>query len=70
MDQFSEAITFQRYRLMLISTWPESETKQAAARSARSALEREIEFSAGLLRDKAIVGTLPGTLRDQSAEVQ
>jgi hypothetical protein len=53
MNQFSEAIMFQRYRLMVISTWPESEAKQAAAMSAHAALEREMAFSSGTAVQRA-----------------
>ena len=42
MNQFSERVRFERYRLMVISTWPESEVKRAALASARAALEREV----------------------------
>ena len=45
MDHFSDRVSFQRYRLMLISGWPESEMKQAALASARAALEREVAFA-------------------------
>jgi len=45
MDHSSERVSFQRYRLMLISAWPESEVKQAALASARAALEREVAFA-------------------------
>jgi hypothetical protein len=45
MDQFSEGVRFQRYRLMVISTWPESEVKRAALASALAALERETVFA-------------------------
>ena len=43
MDQFS-GIWFQRYRLVVISTWPESDLKRAALASAQAALEREVSF--------------------------
>ena len=36
---------FEQYRLRVISTWPESELKQAALASARAALKREIVFA-------------------------
>ena len=45
MKQFSEGVRFQRYRLMVISTWPDSEVKRAALASARAALEREMSFA-------------------------
>ena len=45
MDQFSEGVRFQRYRVTVISTWPESETKRVALASARAALEREAAFA-------------------------
>ena len=46
MNQFSERVRFERYRLMVISTWPESEVKRAALASARAALEREVGWAA------------------------
>jgi len=36
---------FERYRLLVISTWPESELKQASLASARAALKREMVFA-------------------------
>ncbi len=45
MNEFSERVRFERYRLMLISSWPESEGKWAALASARAALEREVAFA-------------------------
>ena len=41
MNTFSERAQFERYRVMLISMWPDSEAKRAALESARAALERE-----------------------------
>ena len=41
MNAFTERGQFERYRLMLISMWPESEAKWAALASARAALNRE-----------------------------
>lgn len=41
----NERIRFERYRLMVISSWPESAAKRAALASARAALEREIPFA-------------------------
>jgi hypothetical protein len=40
----SDRVQFQRYRMAVISTWPESELKQAALASARAALEHELAF--------------------------
>ena len=37
MNAFSEQTRFERYRLMLITRWPESDLKQAALASARAA---------------------------------
>jgi hypothetical protein len=45
MDQFSEEARFQRYRLMVISTWPESEVKRASLASAQAGLERAVAFA-------------------------
>jgi hypothetical protein len=45
MNQFSERVRFESYRLMVISTWPESEVKQAALASARAGLQREAAFA-------------------------
>jgi len=64
MRQFSNAIMFQRYRLMVISTWPESAAKQAAAMSAHAALEREMAFSSGVLCNERIAaGDVPTSIR-------
>ena len=41
MNDYSERTRFERYRLMVISTWPDSALKAAALVSARAALERE-----------------------------
>jgi hypothetical protein len=45
MDHFSERVRFEQYRVTVISTWPESETKRVALASARAALEREVAFA-------------------------
>jgi hypothetical protein len=45
MDHFSERVSFLRYRLMLISAWPESDMKRASLESAQAALEREVAFA-------------------------
>ena len=45
MNDCSERRAFEQYRLMVISTWPESETKRVALSSARAALEREAAFA-------------------------
>jgi len=37
----SERVRFERYRLMVISTWPDNDHKAAALASARAALERQ-----------------------------
>ena len=44
MNDGSERGGFEQYRLMVISTWPESESKRVALASARAALEREAAF--------------------------
>jgi hypothetical protein len=46
MNQFSDRAWFERYRLAVISAWPESAAKRAALSSARAALEREVAFAA------------------------
>ena len=45
MNESSEAACFERYRLIVISTWPDSELKRAALESARAALEREVAMA-------------------------
>ena len=45
MDEFSERVAFERYRLIVISTWPESESKRVALAAARAAFEREAAFA-------------------------
>jgi hypothetical protein len=45
MNQSSETAWFERYRLMIISAWPESEVKRAALESARAALQRELDIA-------------------------
>jgi hypothetical protein len=42
MNAFSDRVRFEHYWLTLISTWPESETKQVALATARAALDREL----------------------------
>ena len=46
---------FEQYRLRVISTWPESEVKQAASASARAALDREMAFAQIAPSDEPIV---------------
>jgi hypothetical protein len=41
-DGLSDQARFEQYRLAVISSWPDSETKQVALASARSALAREL----------------------------
>jgi hypothetical protein len=45
MQQSSETASFERYRLEVISTWPESDAKRAALESARAALQRELAYA-------------------------
>ena len=45
MNAFSDRVRFEHYWLTLISTWPESETKQVALATARAALDRELALS-------------------------
>ena len=45
MSTSSEKAGFERYRLMVIATWPESAAKRAALQSASAALERELAFA-------------------------
>ena len=42
MSQASGQGQFERYRLMVISSWPDNENKRAALESARAALHREL----------------------------
>jgi hypothetical protein len=44
MNASSDRVRFERYRLMVISSWPESQVKQAALDSARAALDGELAF--------------------------
>jgi hypothetical protein len=44
MNRFSERASFHQYRMAVIATWPEGETKRAAMSSARAALKRELAF--------------------------
>jgi hypothetical protein len=55
MNAFSEQTRFERYRMMLITRWPESDLKQAALASARAALERELAFMQARTDDEPIV---------------
>ena len=41
MSDYSEPTRFERYRLMVISTWPDNDHKTAALASARAALQRQ-----------------------------
>ena len=41
MSDYSEPARFERYRLMVISTWPDNEHKAAALASVRAALQRQ-----------------------------
>jgi hypothetical protein len=56
----SERVRFERYRLMVISIWPESAAKQAALASARAALNREVAFAV-LPPDGPGVGRIPAS---------
>ena len=40
----SERAKFQQYRMSVIASWPESETKRAAMASAQAALQHELRF--------------------------
>jgi len=42
MNQFLDTASFERYRIEVISTWPESDAKRALQESARTALRREL----------------------------
>ena len=55
MNAFSERGQFERYRLMLISMWPESEAKRAALASARAALDRERAHAPSRPREEPVV---------------
>ena len=54
----SDTASFERYRLAVISTWPESEAKRAALESARAVLQREEAFA-----DRARRNHMDGVLR-------
>ena len=58
MRQSSDTASFERYRLAVISSWPESEAKRAALSSAAAALQREVAFA-----DRAPRNDVDGTLR-------
>lgn len=58
MDQLSDHARFERYRLMVISTWPESAAKRAALASARAGLDREVAITT-LPPDEPIVRSIP-----------
>jgi hypothetical protein len=45
MSQDHDPAAFERYRLMVISTWPDSELKRSALASARAALQRALVFN-------------------------
>jgi hypothetical protein len=45
MNRASGQGQFERYRLMVISNWPDSALKRAALESARAALQRELAFA-------------------------
>jgi hypothetical protein len=42
---YSAQISFQRYRLDVISRWPDSEYKQSVMRAVLAAITRETEFA-------------------------
>jgi hypothetical protein len=42
MSKDREPAAFEKYRLMVISTWPESDLKRSALASARAALQRAL----------------------------
>jgi hypothetical protein len=41
----NERIRFERYRLMVISSWPDSRVKRAALASVDAAIQREMPFA-------------------------
>ena len=43
-QKFSANASFQRYRIVVISTWPDSESKRAALAAAEAALQEESAF--------------------------
>lgn len=55
MNTFCERVRFERYRLAVISSWPEGDAKRAALASARIALEREMAILRSLHGDKHTV---------------
>lgn len=50
MNELSEQVRFEMYRVAVISMWPESAAKQAALASACAALKREMDFARSLPR--------------------
>jgi hypothetical protein len=44
VNRISERVSFHRYRITVISTWPTSEYKRAALAAAQAALERELAY--------------------------
>lgn len=58
MNTFSDRVRFERYRLVVISSWPDSEAKRAALKSASAALEGELALIASRRAGEPVVGPL------------
>lgn len=65
----NERIRFERYRLMVISAWPDSAAKRAALASARAALEREIPFAPDPAASAQLIPVAVEDLRSAPAQV-
>ena len=51
----SERVRFERYRLLVISAWPDNDHKAAALASARAALERQKAVMQSRIGDEPVV---------------
>jgi hypothetical protein len=55
MDRSAEGVRFQRYRLAVISRWPESDAKRTALSAVQAALERELSFAQSRERERLLI---------------
>jgi len=51
----NERLRFERYRMLVISSWPDSEVKRAALASAAAAFEREMQFAQSPPRSPSLI---------------
>ena len=51
----SERVRFERYRLLVISAWPDNDHKAAALASARAALHRQQAVMQSRVGDEPVV---------------